>query len=175
MDSEPGGSIALPWHREEFPWFLNIHWQTLLGLCFVGGGLAEWLGWIKPRGAFVGDLWLLLQAAWLRKVRPDSTALYWCVGGLFLNLVSCVDKLNHVQSYSGELVEAIGLIATFAGIFAVRLYMLRYFYDADRLELHMNRWLTFFFSVLYFQYKFNEIAKFRRDQAASVTPEISAM
>jgi hypothetical protein len=120
-------------------------------------------------------LWFILQALWLKRADKRSHALEWYMAcGSFAVISAIISwgfKIHHPE-FSSVVSGAASFgsfIAGFIGIFVFRSNMERYFNDVDDVGLRLSGWMTFFFSVYYFQYHFHDIAAFKARQA-KITP-----
>lgn len=110
----------------------KLHWAYIVALAIVTGGLF-WFAW------------LLVQATWIRKVRPQSNALLWLVGSLAAALVTLVAEEGPMMGF----LNAAFLLLYFVGIFGMRRDIEEHF-TAEGLKL--NGVMTLLSSAAYFQY-----------------------
>ncbi|NYF80302.1 hypothetical protein [Granulicella arctica] len=153
------------------PAVLSLHWGWLLIATIVEQAL--WGHFHRePWSLFnVVDAWSFIQAGWLRSVDKRSTALYWYIGAsLMAFLIWAFTRGGKLSSAvdAGVSIAFFGIV--FAGVFVFRRDMQRYFNEKDNVGLHLSPWMTLFFSTLYFQYHFHDIAQFK-----SRHPEISTL
>jgi hypothetical protein len=133
----------------------NLHWGAVLALGIVTCGL---FGWI----------WAIVEAAWMKKVQPNSKALlYWVIALVLFGIdVIFVAASTAAQDYS---MRATGLIFRLAGVvmwlvaaFSMKNSMEEHFTVAEPMGLSLSGVMTFFFNVYYFQYHFTQINETKR-------------
>jgi hypothetical protein len=143
------------------PRYLGINWWWLLMIGAAGSYLRQWLHipvWIPD----LDYLWLCVQAYWLLRAEPRSKALYFylatgVIGGIFLLLPA--NAVTH-HGWLSALVIMVALADVglwLAGIFGFRSEMEAYFNENSVAGLSLSGVMTFFFSVLYFQYWFHQL------------------
>jgi GYF domain 2 len=143
----------------------SLHWALVLLLSMITG--------------IFHYIWMFIQAGFIKKIDPQSKAMMFYVLGLVTNLVAAgvgilllviVQGLNHPDSPSGvaagplalmSLIFCVGAGLLIAGIFSVRSSMVRYYNSVEPIDLRLSGVMTFFFNVLYFQYHFSRIAKWK--------------
>ena len=138
----------------------NLHWAlVLLFICLTCG--------------LFGIVWMFVQAAWMRKVDPRSKALSYyiaaivvyviIIGGDVATIVSASNgtpfsRISALLSVCGIVYVVLFLIA----IFNMRSSMEEHFNGPEPIGLHLSGVMTFFFSILYFQYHFTRINELKR-------------
>jgi GYF domain 2 len=121
--------------------------------------------------------WNLVLSSWMRRVKPNSTAIFYYVAGAVLALLSA-GVGSHLalasQMHSGltwnYLVESPIRIVLSLGAWVVRLiarFTMRadleeHFNTAEPVGLSLSGVMTFFFGGLYFQYHLNRINELKR-------------
>lgn len=117
---------------------------------------------IATAGVFAG-LWALVIGAWLKRVRPQSSAL-----ALYL----IFDVLGAALLVSILLPQRVHLVA-WLPVFAVVVWIIASFVMRDDLMIHFNGdepvglslgiWATLFGSIYYFQSHLSAIARLKRE------------
>jgi hypothetical protein len=123
-------------------------------------------------------VWLFIEAAFVKKLRPQSNSLAFLIGGISVQFGSMftgwVGIVALAATGSNEpapplipiLVLALGGIAgvvlQFVGIFKMRSALEEYYNTVEPINLRLSGVMTFFFSVYYFQYHFTRIAEWKR-------------
>jgi hypothetical protein len=108
-------------------------------------------------------IWFFVEAVWVRKVRPDSKAIFLLVAYVAAAIVEVY--LGEQGSEGGELLfRLIGAVFAISAAFSMRSDIEDYYNTEEPVGLKLSGVMTFFFSVLYFQYHFNDIKK-DREQA----------
>jgi len=149
----------------------DLHWGLLLLInCFCGGIMIL--------------IWSFYQASFVKKLDPRSNATLWLAAGIGMPILSviafivAVMGLSAMQSGWGSNPEPTPeLIAAFAGlvvlvlagavchliaIFSMRESLQAHYNTAEPIGLRLSPVMTFFFNVLYFQYHFSRIARWKQ-------------
>lgn len=142
-----------------------LHWALVMLLSIVTG--------------IFQYIWMFIQAAFIRRIDPHSKAMMFYVLGVVTNLVGVgiailalviVRGLTNPDSprpvaaapiAAMALVFCIGSGLLIAGIFSARASLLRYYNLVEPIGLRLSGVMTFFFNILYFQYHFTRIAKWK--------------
>lgn len=108
-------------------------------------------------------VWDLVLALWMRKVQPQSRALYYASGVLVLCLITFASvvgaRTNDTPAWGVGWFD-IGLIAlTLMGRFSMRKSLENYFDEAGPIGFCLSEGMTFFFGSIYFQYHLNRMIK----------------
>ena len=128
----------------------RLHWGLVLVLSVVTAGI-------------FGQIWLIVQCVWVRKVYGRSKALPWAiaylatlpaaiVAGFLIGVVGVLThrSLGEIQAIANMLTLVVQ-IAIFV-LFLVTAYTLRGELESDPINIPLGGVMTFFFSVIYFQY-----------------------
>jgi hypothetical protein len=145
----------------------NLHWAICLLLSFVTCGIFS-------------VIWIMVEAAWVKKVQPASKAVtyFGIVLGLWalsfvLGISGAVSaaRTGHedsgLQGIQGILSLAI-LIVWIVGAFNMRDSIEEHFNSAEPIGLSLSGVMTFFFNVWYFQYHFTKINEMKRRQSGYI-------
>jgi hypothetical protein len=141
----------------------NMHWAAVLVLTWVTFGLA-------------GIIWAFRQASFVKKIDPASKAVTMlCVAvGLMLLQVVLVFGLMGALMGSGSagaatavsgIVMLLNLVIMVVGlytVFSMRSSIIHYYNNVEPIVLQLSGVMTFFFSILYFQYHFSRIAVWQK-------------
>jgi hypothetical protein len=139
-----------------------LHWGILILLGVLTCGI---FGWV----------WAFIQAAWVKKVQPESKALlyYGIAVGLFVLMFGGAFMAG-VQGPAGAGREPVFLFFRLGGgimwlvaVFNMRSSIEDHFNSAEPIGLSLNGVMTFFFSIYYFQYHFTRINEMKQRQMAS--------
>jgi len=126
----------------------NLHWGLVL------------LFSILTCGVF-GAVWSLVEAAWMKKVAPQSKALlyYGIATGLLaiIFVASFVQAAHHEKAGLTGLINLVYAVVSIVARFSLRASIEEHFNTAEPMGVTLNGVMTFFFADLYFQYHFNEI------------------
>jgi GYF domain 2 len=117
-------------------------------------------------------VWVIVEAAWIRKIKPASRGLlYVCLalaisvaGGVFNGITGVI---NHGQSSPfGLLFFLTALVLQIIGVFTLRSDLEDYYNTTENINLRMNgvgsALLTLFFAPFYFQWHFSRIARWKK-------------
>lgn len=158
------GTIAVPARATtisapvvEYPDPPDLHWALVLVFSMFSCGL-------------FGAAWALVQAAWMRKVDPKSKALtFYCVYAGLLALVFILSFISTAARNNGEpnaaiagilsLVQIASFVIDLVARYSLRSSLEEHFNTAEPMGLHLSGVMTFFFSIIYFQYHLNDINK----------------
>ncbi len=139
----------------------SLHWGILVLLGVLTCGI---FGWV----------WAFIQAAWVKKVQPESKALlyYGIAVGLFVLMFGGAFMAG-VQGQAGAGREPVFLLFRLGGgimwlvaAFNMRSSIEDHFNSAEPIGLSLNGVMTFFFSIYYFQYHFTRINEMKQRQMA---------
>lgn len=142
---QPAGPVM-----PDYPDPPNLHW----GLVLLFG--------ILTCGMF-SIVWDLILAAWMKKVAPQSRALYYYIAEAVLvipisfNSVSV--SFHHTTNPYGSVLGLINLVLVLVARFSFRSSIEEHYNTAEPIGLTLSGVMTFFFGCIYFQYHFNEIVR----------------
>jgi hypothetical protein len=133
----------------------DFHWALVLLITVLTCGIFN-------------SVWIIVEAAWIRKIKPESKSLLLVVLGIAsiygIQLVSgFIAAMNNTEPnpLTGLLALA-GAIVLLIGTFAMRSDLEDYYNSVENINLRLSGVMTFFFSVFYFQYHFSRIAKWKK-------------
>jgi uncharacterized protein DUF4339/uncharacterized protein DUF4234 len=137
----------------------NLHWGIFVLLGVLTCGI---FGWV----------WAFVQAAWVKKVEPESKALIYygiSVGLFVLMFVAAFSEgaAGRPGAGSGPLFllgRLGGGIMWLVAAFNLRSSIENHFSSKEPIGLSLNGVMTFFFSVYYFQYHFTKINEMKQRQ-----------
>jgi len=134
----------------------NLHWGLLLLFGFLTCSLFMWV-------------WNLIVAAWLKRVQPNATSLFYYIGAavlLFVQIsVSVPYSMHHAMTpglhttynpVGGFIVLCVWVVRLVAR-YSQRASLEEHFNGPDPVGLRLNPVMTFFFGGIYFQYHLNRI------------------
>ncbi len=143
----------------QFPPPPSLHWGVAVLLGVLTCGL---FGWV----------WAFIQAAWVKKVQPESKALIYY--GISVGLFVLMFGSAFAAGASGNpgaansplflLFRIGGGIMWLVSAFNMRTSIEDHFNGAEPIGLSLNGVMTFFFSIYYFQYHFTRINEMKRAQ-----------
>jgi hypothetical protein len=154
----PAAAQWAPAQADIYPAPPGLNWVILLVLEIITCGL-------------FGVAWLIVQAIWVRKIAPESKALIFVCLGFMLSLgASGVLQTSHDMREAVAVPWLVGVVLKYVGIFSMKGSIEDHYNSAEPVGLHLSGVMTFFFSTIYFQYHFNEIARVKQSQRMSFAP-----
>jgi hypothetical protein len=137
----------------------NLHWGLVLLFSIFSCGLFS-------------AVWNLVQAAWMKKVAPQSTALYYYIAGICVLAAICFTSFEVAYTHSSNSIPGLMNLAygilTLIGRFSLRSSLEQHYNSVEPMGLSLSGVMTFFFGDIYFQYHLNDIM--RRKYAARLGP-----
>lgn len=137
----------------------NLHWGLVLLFSLLSCGLFS-------------AAWNLVQAAWMKKVAPQSTALYYYVAGICVLAATFFAGFEEVHTHSSHstagAMNLLYFMLNLIGRFSLRSSLEQHYNSVEPMGLSLGVIMTFFFGDIYFQYHFNDIM--RRKYAARLGP-----
>ncbi len=137
----------------------NMHWAVVMILTWVTGGLAALV-------------WAFKQAAFVKKIDPSSKAVILMAVTLLGMVAQIVIAFGAMGSRSSASVSAaagivmiLNLVIIVTGlvtVFSMRTSIERYYNTVEPMGLRLSGVMTFFFTILYFQYHFSRIAEWKK-------------
>ena len=103
-------------------------------------------------------IWMFVEAAWVRKVRPQSRALYYLLGYLGAAVASVViNTSSTTPSALSGVFSLVGMVLVLVGLFAMKSDIEDFYPMLNRGGVSLSGVMTFFFGVFYIQYHLSEI------------------
>jgi hypothetical protein len=128
----------------------NLHWGLVLLFGIFSCGLFN-------------AVWNLVQAAWMKKVAPQSTALYYYIASLCVLAATFFTGIEAAYTHShNSVLGAVNLvyyILLLIGRFSLRSSLEQHYNSVEPMGLSLSGVMTFFFGDIYFQYHFNDIMR----------------
>jgi hypothetical protein len=131
----------------------NLHWGLVILFGVLSCGLFN-------------AVWNLVQAAWMKRVAPQSRALFYYIGavcvlaGIFV--ISFQTSRLHTPNTSAGALNLVYGIAMLVGRFSLRSSLEEYYNSVEPMGLTLSGVMTFFFGDIYFQYHLNQIMRQKR-------------
>lgn len=111
-------------------------------------------------------VWTFIQAAWVKKIHPDSNAMTLMAIYLVLVLlgqaISGASEKDSNEAAAASMLVLIGTIVSIVGIFSIRRSMLDYYNKIEPIGLRLSGALTFFLGVFYLQHHMTRIARWKQ-------------
>ncbi len=137
----------------------DLHWAVVLILAWVTFGLG-------------GFYWMYKEACFVRKLDPGSQAvkmfslsLCGILGQVMLSFLVFAFRYSALLWIISNLMLLLNLaifVVMMVTVFGMRRSLLHYYNEVDPIQLRLSPIMTFFFSVLYFQYHFSRIAAWKK-------------
>jgi hypothetical protein len=124
----------------------RLHWAIVLVLSIVTLGLFM-------------DIWLLVQAWWVRKHDRSSRALTVYVWSIVLSLLGEVLMKFDVPSPVTAGLFIVGLVLALVSTFAVRDFLAAYIRSITGKPAYLGSFLTLILGPIYLQYHMNRLAE----------------
>lgn len=118
----------------------KLHWAVVLALGVV------------TLGIFI-VIWVFVQASWIRKVRPQSKAMFYLLG--YVGGIVMAVALN--GNGMAAVFQLAGVVVYLIGIFMMRSDIEEYWTTIAPAGRSLSGVMTFFFNGIYFQYCLNEL------------------
>jgi hypothetical protein len=140
----------------------DFHWALVLLITFL-------CGLFQP-------IWLLIEASFVRKLRPDNKGMFLIIGGMVVQVVGIIVVFGAIgaaaaQGREGFEGPAFGLFwlilfggaaLRIVGEFQLRDALLQHYNTVEPIGLRLSGVMTFFFATYYFQYHFTRIANWKK-------------
>jgi hypothetical protein len=142
----------------------DLHWALVLLIGFFCG--------------IFQLVWLFIEAAYVKKIKPDSNALTFLITAIGLGFGAMIlfwaglfaqysINPNSKEPPWGAFVlfcaaGLASLVVQIIGIFKMRAALVEYYNTVEPIDLRLSGVMTFFFSILYFQYHFSRIAAWKK-------------
>src|SRR5262249_51198120 len=115
----------------------NLHWGIVLLLTIVTCGI-------------FGVIWLFVEAAWVKKVRPNSRAIFYLIGYVVLIFAAAFLDAEQGRNPAASLLQLGALVLALSAIFSMRGDIEDYYNTEENIGLSLNGVMTFFFAIFYF-------------------------
>jgi hypothetical protein len=149
--------VQAPNHTPAYPSPPQVHWAVLLLALVSAEGLAFWFV-PDPFRNFavyaVAVAWPLYLCIWIRKIDSRSSSLYWAIASL-------VTGFGFLFSWLLWIVV----------LYELREELVEHYNRREPVNLRLNWLLTFLFSIVYFQFALNKIARMKDVRDESFAPE----
>jgi hypothetical protein len=137
----------------------NMHWAVVMILSCVTCGLG-------------GVVWSFKEAFFVKKIDPSSKSTIMLMIACIAMIVQVV--VSFIAGRSGSmdtiatastvvlLLNLIIIVVMLIAVFGMRKSLVRYYNSVENIGLKLSGVMTFFFSILYFQYHFSRIADMKK-------------
>jgi hypothetical protein len=128
----------------------DFHWALVLLIGLVTCGL------------FL-SAWLIVEAVWIRKIKPQSYALFVVLGAIIAGYASGFMRGSHLgEPPVGAFLWLGSVVLHVFAVFAMRSDLEDYYNSVEPIDLQLSGVMTFFFATFYFQWHFSRIAKWKK-------------
>jgi hypothetical protein len=130
---------------------IDLHWALVL---LIG---------VFTCGLFL-SAWLIVEALWIRKIKPDSIAFLFVILSVAFGYIGrFMTGFNRADPNPlGLLVSLLGVILYLVGVFMMRNDLEEYYNSIEPINLQLSGVMTFFFALWYFQHHFSRIAQWKK-------------
>jgi len=117
-------------------------------------------------------VWSFKEAFFVKKIDPSSKCVMMLMIAFLAMMVQVVIYFIALDSGSMEtmaaastivlLLNLVIIVTALIGVFGMRSSLVRYYNSIENIGLKLSGVMTFFFSILYFQYHFSRIAEMKK-------------
>ncbi len=116
---------------------------------------------IFTAGIFL-DIWIIVQALWVKKFDPESNALTVYVAGIAATILAELLNVLHASGGAAGVLLIAALVLVTVASFSVRDSLGRYITSVKGTPTYLSGVMTILFGPIYFQYHMNRIRSFQR-------------
>jgi hypothetical protein len=131
----------------------DLHWAIVMVICIFTCTLFGWA-------------WLFVQAAFVKKIKPESNGLLFSLLGFGVWFIGvCINGYNRAAHdiYSPTLIFPFAALAlVIIGFFQMKSDLEEYYNTVEPINLRLSGVMTFFFGILYFQHHLSRIAEWEK-------------
>lgn len=133
----------------------DIHWALVLVIGIFTCGIFFWA-------------WFIVEAAFVKKIRPQSNAIVLAVVALACSFGAPFFRFSLMMAHPyrfhpfGSVFGLAGLILVEVAAFTMKDDLEQYYNSAEPINLRLNPVLVFFFAVFYFQHHFSRISRWKK-------------
>lgn len=147
-----GTAAAAPVPAMAYPAPPDLHWALVLLFGIVTCGIFAWV-------------WMFLEANYVSKIdRENKSTMLYAIGLSCFLFFGFVHRLQPMSG-AGLMAFAIhlgGVALMIVGHFKMKASLEDHFNRVEPIHLRLSGVMTFFFNVIYFQYHFDRINRWRR-------------
>jgi GYF domain 2 len=149
------GTPAMPGQVVAGPVPVDFHWGAVLAISPFTCFLFWWA-------------WFIVEAAFVRKINSESRALLFVILAFISffvgRIIMAVEMATHFgqSSYYGAPFFLIGILLYVVAEFQMKSDLEDYYTTVEPINLQLNPFMTFFFSIFYFQHHLSRIAKWKK-------------
>jgi len=112
--------------------------------------------------------WFIVEAAFVKKIRPQSNAIVLAVIGLVCSVGAPFFRFSLMMAHPygfhpfGSIFGLASLVLVEVAAFSMRDDLEQYYNSVEPINLRLDGVLVFFFAVFYFQHHFSRIARWKK-------------
>jgi GYF domain 2 len=148
----PYGGQVIPATQGPIP--PDFHWGLVLLIGILTCGIFFWV-------------WLLVEAAFVKKIRPQSNGLVLAIvamicsyGGPFIRVFGMWGRMGIWPL--GGLLSLASLVLVLIAVFSMKSDLEQYYNSVEPINLRLNGLMVFFLAVFYFQHHFSRISRWKK-------------
>lgn len=156
----------------EYPPPPRVHWLVLLLAWSAASYLIKFFApqpYQPLLNSLIPDAWAFYLCLWIRQLNPESRSAFWCDVYLIVELAfASLTIQQHPSPTIDILITVLGLASGILGIatiYLIRADLLKHYNEREPIGLHLDGFMTLFFSFLYFQSQLYPIAQLKKRQA----------
>jgi hypothetical protein len=136
----------------------------------MGGPIPNGVHWAVLLIPFVGLVFYFIQISFIKKIDPQNPSLKFFLIGLGLYILYfplaiggalAGNEVGAVVALVGALCGLGAAVCILVSVFKMRSSLVRYYNTVEPIGLRLSGVMTFFFNVMYFQYHFTRINKWK--------------
>ena len=133
----------------------DLHWALVLLIGVFTCGIFFWV-------------WFIVEAAFVKKIRPQSAALLVAIVALICSVAGSFLRFSFIMArqfgYSpiGSAVGLVTIVLVEVAAFSMKNDLEQYYNSVEPINLRLNPVLVFFFAVFYFQHHFSRISRWKK-------------
>jgi hypothetical protein len=126
----------------------GLHWALVLVLAIFTCGIFSMV-------------WIFIEAAFVKKLRPNSNALMLYAVGIGAVFASAFMNVSRSLLPVGMLLNLGGVVVMIMAHFQMKAAIEEYYNSVEPINLRLSGVMVFFFNVFYFQYHFTRIREWK--------------
>jgi hypothetical protein len=143
----PAGGLAPVLPAEAIP--PNLHWVIILLLSPLTLSIFP-------------AVWSVVQAAWVRRIRPQSRALFFLLPAIGAGVLARGVQTRFADAGILPLLWLAGFVLFCCSEAAMTRDLEAYYNSTENIHLKLSGTMVFFFNVFYFQYHLSRIARWKK-------------
>jgi hypothetical protein len=124
----------------------GLHWAIVLALGIVTVGI------------FL-DIWLIVQARWVRKFEPTSKALPLAIVSIVVSVIAEILNSLHAPTQVAAVAFVVSFVLALVPTFSVRDSLARYLSGRTGRPAYLGSFLTLILGPIYLQFHMNKVGR----------------